>query len=70
MAVGLQKTYLRVKAMKKSLSVQEHTPIYSLDAYNQRLRQLQRQKRLKVLFDCIGYLCICFMTITLLFVGE
>ncbi len=56
--------------MKNSIHVQEHTPIHSLDAYNQRLRQLQRQKRLKVLFDCIGYLCICFMTITLLFVGE
>ncbi len=56
--------------MKKSIIVQEHTPIYSLTAYNQRLRYLQRQKRLKVLFDCMGYLCICFLTISLLFIGE
>ncbi|PZT84653.1 MAG: hypothetical protein DI627_15065 [Acinetobacter sp.] len=62
--------YLRVKAMKNSNYVQEHTAIYSLTAYNQRLRQLQRQKRLKILFDCMGYFCICFITFSLLFLGE
>ncbi len=58
------------KAMKKINHVQEHTAIYSLTAYNQRLRQLQRQKRLKILFDCMGYFCICFITFSLLFLGE
>lgn len=56
--------------MKNSNHVQEHTAIHSLTAYNQRLRQLQRQKRLKILFDCMGYFCICFITFSLLFLGE
>ena len=56
--------------MKNSNHVQEHTAIYSLTAYNQRLRQLQRQKRLKILLDCMGYFCICFITFSLLFWGE
>lgn len=64
------KNLLRVYNMKNSNHVQEHTAIYSLTAYNQRLRQLQRQKRLKILFDCMGYFCICFITFSLLFLGE
>lgn len=64
------KNLLRVSNMKNSNHVQEHTAIYSLTTYNHRLRQLQRQKRLKILFDCMGYFCICFITFSLLFLGE
>lgn len=67
---GRLKNLPRVFIMKNSNHVQEHTAIYSLTAYNQRLRQLQRQKRLKILFDCMGYFCICFITFSLLFLGE
>lgn len=67
---GLAKQRFARAQDKSYARIQEHTAIYSLTTYNQRIRQLQRQKRLKILFDCMGYFCICFITFSLLFLGE
>ena len=70
MAVGLQKTYLRVIVMKKSIHVLEHTPIYDLDAYNQRQRRQKIKNAFKNTAYGIFYLSVMLFSMSFLFVGE
>ena len=56
--------------MKKSIHAVEHTPIYDLNAYNQRKRQLQRHKFLKNTFDATVFLGMAALTFSILFLGK
>lgn len=61
-----EKTYLRVLVMKKSIHVLEHTPIYDLDAYNQRQRRLKHKKLRKNLVEALSFLCLVTITFSIL----
>ena len=52
--------------MKKSIHVLEHTPIYDLDAYNQRQRRLKHKKLRKNLFEALSFLCLITITFSIL----
>lgn len=47
----------------------EHTPIYDLDAYNQRQRQFKRKKLLKNFFETAIFLSFAGFTFLTLFWG-
>lgn len=48
----------------------EHTPIYDLNAYYQRKRQLQRKQRFKNFIDGFTFLCVAVLTFSMLFLGK
>ena len=50
--------------------IQEHTPIYDLNAYNQRRRQLQRKQIFKNFIDGFTFICMAVITFSMLFLGK
>lgn len=56
--------------MKKSIHVLEHTPIYDLDAYNQRQRRQKIKNAFKNTAYGIFYLSVMLFSMSFLFVGE
>ena len=52
------------------VNVQEHTPIYDLEAYEKRLKQRKIQQFLKSLFANSFILSTFVLTFSLLFIGE
>lgn len=64
------KNLLRVLIMKKTIHAVEHTPIYDLNAYYQRKRQLQRKQRIKNFIDGFTFLCVAVFTFSMLFMGK
>lgn len=51
-------------------SVKEHSPIYDLDAYQQRQRQLKRKKLLKNIFDTAIFISVAGLSFSTLFWGA
>lgn len=56
--------------MKKSIHVIEHTPIYDLNAYNQRKRQFHRKQIFKNFIDGFTFICMAVITFSMLFWGK
>ncbi|HCK29787.1 hypothetical protein [Acinetobacter ursingii] len=52
-----------------SKSVQEHSPIYDLAAYQQRQRKIKRQRLLKNLTDTAIFISVAGFTFSTLFWG-
>ncbi len=52
------------------VNVQEHTPIYDLEAYEKRLKQRKIQQFLKSLLANSIILSTFVLTFSLLFIGE
>lgn len=55
--------------MKKSIQAIEHTPIYDLNVYNQRKRQLHRKQLFKNFIDGFAALSTVVFTVSLYFFG-
>lgn len=49
--------------------IQEHTPIYDLEAYKQRQHRLQRRKLLKNTLEVSTFAMLCMVTCTLFLAG-
>lgn len=52
-----------------SKTIQEHTPIYDLAAYQQRQRNIKRQRLLKNLTDTAIFISVAGFTFSTLFWG-
>lgn len=52
--------------MKNTSHVVEHTPIYDIDAYQQKQRRRQRQQ---TILNAFTYLCVFVFTFSMLFWG-
>ena len=48
----------------------EHTPIYDLAAFEQRLKKRKTQKLLKNTFAGLAQICMAVLTFSILFLGE
>lgn len=57
-------------ASTRIVNVQEHTPIYDLEAYEKRLKQRKIQQFLKSLLAKSFILSTFLLTFSLLFIGE
>ena len=82
MAVGFNKIKpTRNLVMKRQIQVRtskfyqhqgciEHTPIYDLAAFEQRLKIRKTQKLLKNTFAGLAQICMAVLTFSILFLGE
>ena len=60
----------RSSATYKNSHVIEHTPIYDLDAYQQRQKKLKFAKLRKNIFETFSF-CFCIvLTFSMLYLGE
>jgi hypothetical protein len=50
-------------------NLKEHSPVYDMDAYQQRQRQLKRKKLLKNIFDTSIFVSVVGLTLSTLFLG-
>ncbi|ENU88548.1 hypothetical protein F972_02112 [Acinetobacter sp. CIP 102529] len=60
----------RVPAHLKNAHIIEHTPIYDLVAYEQRLKKRKNQKVIKNIFESLTVICMAVLTFSILFLGE
>lgn len=56
--------------MKKSIHVIEHTPIYDLDAFLKRQKQIKRSNLFKKIYEGSAFICMVMFTFSFLFLGE
>ena len=60
----------RASAISKNSHIIEHTPIYDLDAYQQRQKKLKFAKLRKNIFETFSF-CFCIvLTFSMLYLGE
>lgn len=64
------KRQILVRKTAPIIQVQEHTPIYDLEAYEKRLKQRKIQQFLKSLLANSFILSTFVLTFSLLFIGE
>lgn len=55
---------------QKNAHIIEHTPIYDLAAFEQRLKKRKTQKLLKNTFAGLAQICMAVLTFSILFLGE
>ena len=60
----------RTPAHSKNAHIIEHTPIYDLAAFEQRLKKRKTQKLLKNTFAGLAQICMAVLTFSILFLGE
>jgi len=60
----------RASAHFKNAHIIEHTPIYDLAAYEQRLKKRKLHQTLKNLFESLTFVCMALLTFSILFLGE
>ncbi len=60
----------RASAHLKNAHIIEHTPIYDLAAYEQRLKKRKLNQTLKNLFESLTFVCMALLTFSILFLGE
>lgn len=60
----------RASAHSKNAHIIEHTPIYDLAAFEQRLKKRKNQKLLKNTVAGLAQLCMVVLTFSILFLGE
>ncbi|KAF1018419.1 MAG: hypothetical protein GAK29_04247 [Acinetobacter bereziniae] len=54
----------------RNINIIEHTPIYDLVAYEQRLKQRKKALLFQKVFKAISLFCIFSVTFSILFLGE
>ncbi|MBJ9373731.1 hypothetical protein [Acinetobacter sp. TGL-Y2] len=54
----------------QNTNIIEHTPIYDLVAYEQRLKQRKKALLFQKIFKAISLLCMFSVTLSILFLGE
>lgn len=64
------KRQIQVRKTASIIQVQEHTPIYDLEAYEKRLKQRKIQHFFKSLLANSFILSTFVLTFSLLFIGE
>ncbi|HCE0841724.1 hypothetical protein [Acinetobacter baumannii] len=60
----------RVLIMKKAINIIEHTPIYDLEAFFKRQKQIKRSNFLKKLYEGCAFICMVVFTFSFLFLGK
>ena len=64
------KRQIRTRASATNTQIIEHTPIYDLEAYENRVKKRKTAQLYQKAINAISLLCMFSMTFSILFMGE